>query len=84
MNQVVIVLDPEFGERLRELQAGSPIWFAMSPTNEAIVRSLWANASAGTTHLNGITGFHHDAQESPEDQFLVEADLCLFVVPTTS
>jgi hypothetical protein len=72
MSQVVVVVDPEFGSRLRELQAGSPVWVTMSPTNEAIVRSLWASAPASTTHLDGITGFRHDARRSPEDQFLAE------------
>ena len=65
MHQVLIVLDPNFGERLRAVWPGdSPIWIAMSPANEPVLRSL--SAPSGVAH----TVFRHDPHRAPEDELL--------------
>ncbi len=52
---VLVVLDPYFGDQFRQTwQPGRPAWVAMSPGNEATVRSLWA-AHPDVDHLSGIT-----------------------------
>ena len=56
---VLVVLDPNYGERLRQMWPGRPVWIAMSPINEPTVRSLWASHPDGD-HLSGITGFRFD------------------------
>jgi hypothetical protein len=70
---VLVILDPAFGEKLRAVPAGQPVWIAMSPANEPVVRSLWAT-QASPDHLAGITGFHFHEDFSAEDRFLAELD----------
>jgi len=67
---VLVVMDPNFGERLRQLwQPGRPAWIAMSPVNEPTVRSLWIS-HPDTDYLTGITGFNFDPDTLPESSFL--------------
>jgi hypothetical protein len=69
--EVLVVLDPNFGDRLRAAWRGQPVWVAMSPANAPVVHALWARAPRAD-HLTGITGFTHVAQKPVEDQFLAE------------
>ena len=67
---VLVVLDPRFGERLRQAwQPGRPVWIVMSPCNEPAVRSLWAS-HPDTSHLTGISSFPFDPDAAPEEGFL--------------
>jgi len=67
---VLVVLERNFGERLRQIwQPGRPAWIVMSPFNEPAVRSLWAS-HPGTNHLTGITSFQFDPDATPEDSFV--------------
>jgi hypothetical protein len=63
---VLVIVDPNYGERLRLVWPGQPIWIAMSSANEPTVRSLWASYRDGD-HLGGITG---DADVPPENSLL--------------
>ena len=38
---VAVVLDPTFGERLREVAARCPVWTVPSPDNRRVVEELW-------------------------------------------
>jgi hypothetical protein len=69
---VLVIVDPIFGEKLRTVPAGQPVWIAMSPTNEPVVRSLWAASQLPPDHLTGITGFRFDGGVSAEDRLLAE------------
>ena len=70
---VLVIVDPAFGEKLRAVPTGQPVWIAMSPANEPVVRSLWDGQGA-PDHLTGITGFSFDESVSAEDLFLAELD----------
>ena len=70
---VLVILDSGFGEKLRSIPVGQPVWITMSPENEPTVRSLWECREA-PDHLTGITGFRFDNGVSAEDRFLAELD----------
>ncbi len=70
---VVVIVDPDFGEKLKIIPAGRPVWITMSFANDQIVRSLWEIRGSGD-HLTGITGFRFDGEISAEDRFLAELD----------
>jgi hypothetical protein len=38
---VAVVLDPAFGDRLREVAARCPVWIVPSPENRRVVEELW-------------------------------------------
>jgi len=67
--EVLLILDPDFGERLRDAWQGQAIWIAMSATNAPIVQPLWAVAS-NANYLCGITGFTHGDSGTAEESFL--------------
>lgn len=70
---VLVIVAPDFGEKLRTIPAGRPVWITMSSANEPIVRSQWETRGSAD-HLTGITGFHFDREISAEDRFLAELD----------
>lgn len=70
---VLVIVDPDFGEKLRTIPVGRPVWITMSPANEPIVRSLWESQQS-SDHLTGTTGFRFDEKISAEDRFLAELD----------
>jgi hypothetical protein len=69
--RVTVILDREFGERLR--LSGSPIWIELSPTNEPIVRELWKEQPE-PNHLLGVTGLPFQPEVCAEDRLLSELD----------
>jgi len=40
---VVVVLDPQCGERLADLAQRDPVWVVDSPTNRPVVERLWSS-----------------------------------------
>jgi len=70
---VLVVVAPDFGEKLRAIPGGRPVWITMSSANEPIVRSLWESRDS-TNHLTGTTGFRFDSEISAEDRFRAELD----------
>jgi hypothetical protein len=64
-----VILDPNYGERLRQVWPGQPVWIAMSSINEPMVRSLRAAHPDGD-QLSGITAFRFDADAPPEKSLL--------------
>jgi hypothetical protein len=68
-HEVLVVLDPNFGGRLRDEWRGQPVWITLSPVNEPEVRALWANMPS-PNHLTGITGFAHEERAAAEDRLL--------------
>jgi hypothetical protein len=72
-SSVFMILDPNYGDRLRQVWPGRPVWITMSSINEPAVRSLWA-AHPDVDHLSGITGFRFDAHASPEESLLDNLD----------
>jgi len=45
-NRVVLILDPNFGERLRSLDLSIPVWVVGSDKNTPISAELWAEKKA--------------------------------------
>ncbi len=68
---LLVILNPDYGERLREVWPKRPVWIGMSSANEPAIRSLWATRSPLDPML---TGFRFDAGIAPEDSFLAELD----------
>jgi len=71
IQRLLVVLDADFGDRLRQSWHGQPVWIVMSPVNEPVIRSLWATYS-GQDHLTGVTGFRFDSNIAAEDSFIAE------------
>jgi hypothetical protein len=67
--RVYVVVDPEFGEKLAQLERGAPVWIVDSPTNKPVVQRFW-NEHPNESHLTGITTFHNWDSLSPEDMLL--------------
>src|SRR5436190_22543338 len=66
---VLVIMDPDYGARLRTISPKQVIWITMSPKNEPVVRALRQEGAAGD-----LTSFHHSADSSPEESFLNELD----------
>ena len=66
---VLVILDPNYGERLRKVWPGRPVWIVMTSINEPTVRSLWAS-HPDDDHLSGITGFRFDVDATPQKSLL--------------
>ena len=73
MGHVLVVLDPDFGDRLRDVWPGQAVWITMSPANEPVVRAIWASARS-SNHLVGITGFRYQENISEQDRLLAELE----------
>jgi hypothetical protein len=69
--ELLVVLDPDFGDRLRDAWRGQPVWITMSSVNAPVVHALWGSAPS-QDHLTGITGFKHVDGRPAEDRFLNE------------
>jgi hypothetical protein len=63
--RVHVVVDPHYGERLRALPAGEPVWVVGSPDNRPVIEALWRKRE-GSSHRNGITSFSYDPNGTPE------------------
>jgi len=54
--KVIVVVDPDFGERLADLPRGVPVWVVDTATNHPVAQRLRKERPA-TSHLDGITTF---------------------------
>ncbi|MTK63019.1 MAG: hypothetical protein F8N15_00350 [Methanobacterium sp.] len=71
--RVLIVLDPNFGERLKEIWRDQPVWIVMSSVNDPVIQSIWAD-SPGQSHLTGVTGMPCYESRGAEGCFLAYLD----------
>jgi hypothetical protein len=69
LSEVLVILDPVFGERLREFWPGRAIWIVTTPTNEPVTKALSAG-HAGSSHLTGISELTCYDELGPEARFL--------------
>src|ERR1044072_3667789 len=60
---VHVIVDAEYGERLRDLPADEAAWVADTSTNHPVIKSIW------TSHAV-ITSFKVPADKTPEDWLL--------------
>jgi hypothetical protein len=68
---VHVVVDPEYGEHLRNLPAGEPVWIVDSQVNRSAV-NLSATERNERDHTTGITRFRFNPDETPEDWLIEE------------
>jgi len=68
---VHVVVDPDHGERLRNLPAGEPAWVIDSATNHSVVAAL-VRERGETDHTADITTFRFNPQATPEHWFVAE------------
>ncbi|GMV92129.1 MAG: hypothetical protein KJ060_02805 [Candidatus Hydrogenedentes bacterium] len=66
---VHVVLDDSYGERLRALPSGEPVWIIGSAVNRAACEALWKERRP-ESHLDGYTAFNYDESATPEERFL--------------
>ena len=64
---VYLVVDADYGERLRSLPANVPAWIADTPLNHPIIQNFWSARPVGGT---GITSFKVAPGKTPEDWLL--------------
>jgi hypothetical protein len=69
---VGLVVDSEWGERVRELAARMPVWVVDTPANRAAVTALREEAS---DRYASVTTFRSTAAETPEQA-------CIRILPT--
>jgi len=66
-----VIVNPEYGDRLLEIERGRPVWVTMSTTNQPVVYSLWQTYHE-PDHLTDITGFLFTADIGPDERFLAQ------------
>jgi hypothetical protein len=70
---VSVVLDREFGPRLRGLLDTGPVWAVDSPANRDSAHKLWLEFPA-RDHLDGVTVFKAGADSSPGQMLIDEME----------
>jgi hypothetical protein len=63
---ISVVLDREFGLRLRQLLEAGPVWVVDSPTNRDSAEKIWAEFPE-RDHLDGVTVFKSAATRDPAE-----------------
>lgn len=73
-SKVIVVVDPEYGERLLALPAGVPVWIVDTPANRAAAHQRWRD-DPQPSHLSGVTTFDPTADDNAEEALLNEIDV---------
>jgi hypothetical protein len=63
---VHVIVDPAFGERLREIPLDEPIWIVDTPTNRLAYEAVWRERKP-ESYLVGFSSFKVNPNEQPED-----------------
>ena len=71
--QLLVVLDPAFGDSLHEVRPDQPVWIVESACTTPVVKALWA-VPPGRRSLSDVTSFTPKEQE-PVDEFLAQLDM---------
>lgn len=69
IDKVVLVLEPEYGEKLAQLATDSEVWVVDTPTNRAAASEYWKQNSTHLARL-GITTFKFSPDASRLETFL--------------
>lgn len=70
---VYVIVDPEFGFRLRDIPEGEPIWIVDTGPNREVLEAIRKERKL-ENHLNGVTAFKIDPKMSHEDWLIAELD----------
>ncbi len=68
---VHVVVDPEFGERLREIPLGEPVWIADTEVNRPAYEAVGRERNP-ESHLVGLSSFKVERAARPEDWLISE------------
>ena len=66
-HRVAVVLDPDYGEGVRDLARDRHVWIVRSPINDAVAEAVRAGSEEHSLE-SGISTFN--GRESPEESFL--------------
>lgn len=68
IHKVVIVVDPAFGSKLRDLSRTVHVWARSSPRNLEVIQAVWKEREDERHSLDaGITSFKVKDNDSPEE-----------------
>jgi len=69
---VHVIVDPDYGKRLRDLPGDEAAWVAETSTNNPVIKSIRATRCVEPYpgYLTGITSFRVAAEKTPEDWLL--------------
>lgn len=71
---VSIIVDPNWGVRLRNIAEDGPVWIAATSVNRAAATKIWHERPTSSGD-DGVTTFDVDSERSP-------TEWCLEVLPT--
>ncbi len=69
--RVYVVVDPNYGESIRNLPIDEPAWIVDSQDNKLVIQNLWDEHRATKGHVD-ITSFKFDGDATPEDWLVSE------------
>jgi hypothetical protein len=64
-SRVIIVVNRNFGTKIRDSARGVPVWIVATETNTPAIREQWA-MRPDDTHFNGITSFNDATSLTPD------------------
>ncbi len=64
--RVAVVVDPDFGERLKELAERMHVWVVDTPANRAVVQRI-RSTMLGPSIERGVTVFRANPDQSPDE-----------------
>jgi hypothetical protein len=68
---VHVIVDPVFGERLRELPVGEPVWIAETKINRAAYEAVGRERKP-ESYVVGLSSFKVDQAQVPDDWLISE------------
>jgi len=71
--RLLVVIDPDFGDCLHEVQPNQPVWIVESERNTPVVKALWA-IPPGNRNLTDVTSFT-PIEHDPAQEFLAQLDM---------
>jgi len=69
-----VIVDPAFGDRLREIPAGEPIWIADTAPNRLAYEAVGKERHP-ESYLVGLSSFTIDPAAAPEDWLISELEV---------
>ncbi len=68
---MLVVLDPDFGDRLVDVRSDQPVWIVESPANTPAARRIWSDG----VERSGVLTLFKSSAESGEHKFEHQLDV---------
>jgi hypothetical protein len=81
--RVHVVVDPHYGERIRNLPIGEPAWIVDSPDNHPVIQALWQERRS-LDESRGVTSFKYDPDATPESWLISILRRSTNIITTTT